>query len=226
MDKDRPGPVRSDPSGPKATKQRRRRTKRAGEPEAAAATGIDTGFLEGRILIAMPGIGDPRFERSVLLMCVHNENQAMGLVLNRPLDGLTVPGLLRRLNLGADNVPEAPVLYGGPVERGRGYVLHTDDYATAASTLAVTEGVALTDTREVLDALGDEMRRPRRSVLALGYAGWGAGQLERELQEGVWLTCEPDETLVFGRDHETKWTHALSKIGVTADRLSPQAGRA
>ncbi len=225
MDKDRPGPVRSDPSGPEATDERER--SHGGSPGPRAdETGAETGFLEGRILIAMPGIGDPRFERAVLLLCVHNENQAMGLVLNRPLDGLTVPGLLRRLDLGADNVPDAPVLYGGPVERGRGYVLHSDDYRSAGSTMPVADGVALTDTREVLDALGDEMRRPRRSVLALGYAGWGAGQLERELQEGVWLACEPDEMLVFGDDHDEKWTHALGKIGVTPDRLSTQAGRA
>ena len=223
MDKDRPAPAPSDPDGPEAMGRSRRTTDSTPGPDAAET---DVAFLDGRILIAMPGIGDPRFERSVLLLCVHNEHQAMGLVLNRPMNGLTVPGLLRRLNLGADNVPEAPVLYGGPVERARGYVLHTDDYASAGSTLPVAEGLALTDTRDVLDALSDEDRRPRRSILALGYAGWGAGQLERELQEGVWLACEPDETLVFGRDHETKWTHALSKIGVTADRLSPQGGRA
>ena len=223
MDKDRPAPARSDPGGPEATGAPRRTKDSAPGPDVADT---QVAFLDGRILIAMPGIGDPRFERSVLLLCVHNEQQAMGLVLNRPMNGLTVPGLLRRLNLGADNVPDAPVLYGGPVERARGYVLHTDDYASAGSTLPVAEGLALTDTREVLDALSDEDRRPRRSILALGYAGWGAGQLERELQEGVWLACEPDETLVFGRDHETKWTHALSKIGVTADRLSVQGGRA
>ncbi len=187
-------------------------------------TGCD--FLQGRILIAMPNIGDPRFERTVLLVCAHDENQAMAIALNRPLTGMKVATLLSRIGMGGDNVPEAPVLFGGPVERERGYVLHTDDYCAANSTIPVAEGVSLTDTREVLDALGEDLRRPRRFLLALGYAGWGAGQLESEIRQGVWLTCDADEELVFGNDHPGKWTQALAKIGVSADRLSTQAGRA
>lgn len=185
-----------------------------------------TAFLEGRILIAMPGIGDSRFERSVLLVCVHNEQQAMAIALNRPLTGLKLGGLLQRIGMGGENVPESPVLFGGPVERERGYVLHTDDYCAGQSTVPVGEGVSLTDTREVLEALGQESRRPRRFLLALGYAGWGAGQLESEIREGVWLTCDADEELIFGEDHAGKWDRALAKIGVSADRLSSQAGRA
>jgi len=173
----------------------------------------------------MPGIGEP-FERVILLLCVHNDEQAMAIALNRPLEGITVPGLLRRLGMAPGDAPEAPVLFGGPVERARGYVLHTDDYRSAGSTLPVAEGVALTDTREVLDALGDKARRPAHAILALGYAGWGPGQLENELREGAWLTCDPDEELVFGEDYDAKWSRALEKIGVTADRLSSQAGRA
>ena len=183
-------------------------------------------FLNGRMLIAMPGIGDERFERAVLVVCLHDEEQAMAIIVNRPMSGLSMPTLLGRLGMEGEEAPKSMVMFGGPVERERGYVLHTDDYATPGSTLPVAEGVALTDTREVLEALGDKDRRPRQAMLALGYAGWGPGQLERELQDGVWLTCDPDETLLFGSDHDAKWTYALAKIGVTPDRLSVQAGRA
>jgi putative transcriptional regulator len=183
-------------------------------------------FLKGRILIAMPGIGDPRFERAVLLLCSHDGEHAMGIVLNRPLEGLSIAGLLQRLGLETEGAPETPVLFGGPVERERGYVLHSDDYESQGSTIAVADGVAMTDTSEVLDALGDATRRPRRALLALGYAGWGPGQLEGELRQGVWLACDPDEDLLFGDDHEHKWSAALAKIGVSPEHLSPQAGRA
>ncbi len=183
-------------------------------------------FLAGQLLIAMPGIGDQRFERTVLLVCLHDDEQAMAIILNRPMSGLTVASLLNRLGLDSDDAPDTPVMFGGPVERERGYVLHTDDYSSPGSTLPVAEGVSLTDTREVLEAFGDGERRPRKAMLALGYAGWGAGQLEHELQEGVWLTCDPDEELLFGADHDSKWTSALAKLGVTPGRLSMQAGRA
>lgn len=196
------------------------------EEGATFRTRAEAGYLQGQLLIATPAIGDPRFERTVLLICVHDQTQAMALVLNRQLQGLRVPTLLKRLGLGGDNVPENPVLFGGPVERERGYVLHTNDYEASHSTLEVAPGLALTDTREVLDALGDPRRRPRRFLLALGYAGWGAGQLESEIRQGAWLTCDPDETLVFGRNLDGRWAAALGKLGVQPERLSAQAGRA
>ncbi len=226
MDKNRPAPLSSDPVGsehPAGPKDVSGAT--AGEALRRSRPEGADGYLDGRILIAMPGIGEP-FERMIMIMCVHDEEQAMAIALNRPLEGLTVGGLLKRLGMGSDAALDGPVLFGGPVERSRGYVLHSDDYASANSTLPVAEGVALTDTREVLDALGDPSRRPSRALLALGYAGWGPGQLETELKEGVWLTCDPDEELIFGVDHEAKWVRALEKIGVSADRLSTQAGRA
>jgi putative transcriptional regulator len=201
----------------------------AGEPTPGKRRGSSEksgDYLQGSILIAMPNIGDPRFDRTILLICSHDAEHAMGIVLNRPLDGLNVPGLLHRLGLNTEGVPESPVLFGGPVERERGYVLHSDDYVAEGSTIDVAEGVALTDTREVLDALGDVARRPRRALLALGYAGWGAGQLEGELRQGVWLTCEADEELLFGEDHAAKWAGALARIGVSPERLSSQGGRA
>ncbi len=184
-------------------------------------------FLSGRLLIAMPGIEDPRFEQALVLVCSHTPELAMGITLNRPLDGVTVPDLLERLNVKT-NIQLAPqlVLAGGPVERERGFVLHTEDFRAPESTVPVSEGIALTATRDVLQAMGDAAQRPRRSTLALGYAGWGPGQLEREIRENVWLTCEPDEALVFGDDHEAKWGRALAKLGVSAGALSSQSGSA
>ena len=184
-------------------------------------------FLAGRILISMPGIGDPRFERAVILMCAHSADYAMGIAVNRPVEGLSLGGLLDRLGVKADVSPaEQPVLAGGPVERERGFVIHTSDYATSDSTVPVTDEVSMTPTREVLEAMVDSDRKPRQSILALGCAQWGSGQLEHEIRESVWLACDADEALIFDGDHETKWTRALAKIGVRADHLSAQAGRA
>lgn len=187
----------------------------------------DPEFLTGQALIAMPGIGDPRFERAVILICAHDSGHAMGLVVNRPLDGLTSPDLLERLGVAsASAAPQEPVLLGGPVERERGFVLHTLDYLNGDTSAKVSDGIALTATRDVLEAMADPIRRPRRAVLALGYAGWGAGQLEQEIRDNIWLTCTPDEALVFSQDFDHKWSQALARIGVSANNLSVQAGRA
>jgi putative transcriptional regulator len=184
------------------------------------------GFFAGQLLIAMPGISDPRFERALILICLHDEQHAMGVAVNRPVEGLTLPDILARLDIEANiTVPPDLVLMGGPVERERGFVVHTDDY-NAENTVEVGAGLAFTATRDVLEAMASHNRQPRRAVLALGYAGWGAGQLENEIKENVWLTCEPDESLVFGHDFAHKWSQALAKIGVDPDRLSSYAGRA
>ena len=183
--------------------------------------------LAGRMLIAMPGIGDPRFERAVILMVAHTSDEAMGIAVNRPMQGLNLPELLERLGVKSQiRIPAQAVLVGGPVERERGFVLHTDDYQATDSTRSVGEGVALTATREVLDALGDAIKRPRQSVLALGFADWTGGQLEQELRDNVWLTCDADEALIFDSDYDTKWVRALGKLGVSAAHLSSVAGRA
>ena len=189
--------------------------------------GEDGDFLTGRLLIAMPGIDDPRFEHAVILMCAHSPEHAMGIAVNRPMEGMSLPGLLDKLGVDARiELSDRSVLAGGPVERERGFVLHTDDFNAPKSTLAVAEGLALTATREVLEAIADPDLSPRRAVLALGCAGWSPGQLEREIRDNVWLTCDPDEALVFGEDHDTKWERALAKIGVSAAQLSMQSGRA
>jgi putative transcriptional regulator len=198
----------------------RKITARRDEPDESA-------FLVGRMLIAMPGIGDPRFERTVILMCAHSPEQAMGIIVNRPVEGLSLSDLFDRLGVrGSIVLPSLAVLAGGPVERERGFVLHTDDYCTPGSTLAVGDGVALTATREILEAMSDEALRPRCAILALGCASWGEGQLEDELKENVWFACDADEALIFDDDHDTKWSRALAKLGVTPERLSLQAGRA
>jgi putative transcriptional regulator len=187
---------------------------------------MDSAFLTGQMLIAMPAIGDARFERSLILLCAHDATHAMGVAINRPVEGLSVPDLLRRLDISAGKgVSDTPVLMGGPVEIERGFVVHTDDYR-AEHTMPVSGGYALTATRDVLLAMAQPGAGPRRAVLALGYAGWSAGQLEGELRHNVWLTCEADEALVFDHDHASKWTRALAKLGVDPQFLTAEAGRA
>ena len=187
---------------------------------------MEGGFFSGQLLIAMPGISDPRFERALILVCAHDRQHAMGIALNRPVEGLTVPDLLERLEIKSTiRLPPDLVLMGGPVERERGFVLHTADYQGEAS-LDVGEGVALTATREVLEAMATDAGAPSKSLLALGYAGWGAGQLEDEIKQNVWLTCEADEALIFDHDYEGKWGRALAKLGVDPKFLSAEAGRA
>ena len=184
-------------------------------------------FLAGRLLVAMPGIEDERFERAVLYMCAHDEEQAMAITVNRPVEGLTVFELLDKLGVRSEiKTQNSLVLLGGPVELERGFVLHTDDFNSPDSTLALHDGLALTATRDVLDAMGSPIHHPRRAILALGYAGWGPGQLEQEVRDNIWLVCDADEELLFDDDHEHKWTRALAKLGISADHLSTQAGRA
>lgn len=189
--------------------------------------------LEGQMLIAMPGIGDPRFERTVIFMCAHSPDGAMGLVVNKPADDLTFVDLLDRLNVLPeddqirlpDDVADILVQFGGPVETGRGFVLHTTDYFIADSTLPIDDRIGLTATLDILRAIA-EGEGPRRAMLALGYAGWGPGQLESELLQNGWLHCEADETLLFGSDLEGRYDHALRKIGIDISKLSSLSGRA
>lgn len=187
----------------------------------------DVDFLAGRLLVAMPGIEDERFERAVLFLCAHDADQAMGIALNRPVEGLTVFDLLDKLGVRSQITTPTPlVLMGGPVELERGFVLHTDDFNSPDSTVALADGLGLTATRDVLDALGSPIHHPRRALLALGYAGWGPGQLEQEVRDNIWLICDADEDLLFDDDHAHKWTRALAKLGISADHLSAQTGRA
>jgi len=188
----------------------------------------DDGFLNGRLLIAMPTMTDPRFEKTVVLICHHTPETAMGIVLNKPMGGVSFEGLLKQLKVETPegiHVPDLPVHFGGPVQPSRGFVLHSDDYRIDNATLAVTQGIALTATMDVLKALstGDG---PEHALFALGYAGWGAGQLESELQANAWLIGEPDPTLVFGGNLDRIWTMALARIGVDPGMMSEDSGRA
>lgn len=187
----------------------------------------DVSSLTGRLLVAMPGIGDPRFEHAVILICAHGPDHAMGLRLDHPAKGVDLKTVLDKLDAPApeQSIGRA-VLMGGPVERERGFVLHTDDWSVGDDTLPFGEGLAMTGTREALAAMTDAVAGPRRSALMLGYAGWGEGQLEDELADNVWLTAEADMDLIFDADHATKWTRALAGMGVDAAMLSSQGGRA
>ena len=183
--------------------------------------------LAGRLLVAMPGIGDPRFEHAVILVCVHAPDHAMGLRLDRPAPGVDLKKVLTKLDTVAPaNSAARAVLVGGPVERERGFVLHTDDWIAPDASLSFGDGLAMTGTREALAAMTDPVAGPRRSVLLLGYAGWGEGQLEDELGENVWLTADADPELIFDADYDGKWAKALAGLGVDPAQLSGQSGRA
>ena len=182
-------------------------------------------FLTGQLLIAMPAMADERFAQSVIYLCAHTPEGAMGLVLNRPVARPTFEELLKQLKV--DPIPparEIRMYAGGPVDSGRGFVLHTADW-TGDGSLMVDDGVALTASLDVLKVIA-EGSGPRECLLALGYAGWGPGQLDRELQENAWLPVPADEALVFGGDHGTQWRRALAKMKIDPLLLSPSAGHA
>lgn len=181
--------------------------------------------LAGSLLVAMPQMSDPRFERAVIFMCAHNEEGAMGLVVNKLFDQLSFRDLLDQLEIPAGpRLQQIRVHAGGPVEAGRGFVLHSDDYLREG-TMAVDSGFALTATTDILRAIADG-DGPRTSILALGYAGWGPGQLEREFASNGWLHVPADPELVFGADLEHKWLLSLNKLGISPSVLSSQAGHA
>lgn len=183
------------------------------------------GYLTGHLLIAMPNMRDPRFEKSVIYMCVHNAEGAMGLVVNRQIDGITFPELLEQLNIDTEaSAPSMPVYFGGPVETGRGFVLHSADYEQSG-TIMVDPLIGLTATVDILKDIA-EKSGPRQSILALGYAGWGPGQLDGEIQQNAWLHVPSDATLLFECDLDTKWERAIGKIGFDPALLSGDAGHA
>ena len=185
----------------------------------------DTGYLDGHLLVAMPTMSDPRFARTVIYLCAHTADGAMGLVVNRLLDSLTFPDLLEQLGIQTSSMDdEIRVHFGGPVESARGFVLHSTDYMHDASMI-VDGNIALTATVDVLKAMAGGMG-PRRHLLALGYAGWAPGQLDAEIQANGWLLCPADENLVFGTDVISKWSRAVDKIGIDITKLATQSGHA
>jgi len=189
---------------------------------------VDEGesFLEGKLLIALPGMTDERFAQTVIYMCAHSANGAMGIVINKPIPGLSFAEVLKQLQI--ETKPSAgdfPILYGGPVETGRGFVLHSGDYEGSDSTLPVSEDISLTATLDILRAIA-EGRGPKQALFALGYAGWAPGQVESEFQRNGWLHCEADPALVFGVHPDQKWRNALQRLGVGPSGLVSDAGRA
>lgn len=178
------------------------------------------------MLIAMPSMGDPRFEKAVIYLCAHSEEGALGIVVNRRANSINRKDLLSQLQIECEPEREAePVHFGGPVETGRGFVLHSTDWTMPEATLEVDGVICMTATVDVLKAIAAGAG-PRRSMIALGYAGWGEGQLEGELRDNGWLTCDGDEEIIFGDDDASKWTAALAKLGIDPMMLSASGGTA
>lgn len=183
------------------------------------------GFLTGQLLIAMPQMPDPRFARTVIYICSHSDDGAMGLVINRLFEELSFQELLEQVGLqDADLTNEIPVHSGGPVESARGFVLHSAEFVHD-ETLVVDEGVALTASVDILRAIAHG-EGPRQSLLALGYSGWGPGQLENEIHGNGWLNAPADDDLLYGEPLETKWKRSIAKIGIDFSMLSGESGRA
>jgi len=182
-------------------------------------------WLTGQLLVAMPSMPDARFARSAVYICSHGPNGAMGIIINRLFNDADFGMLLDQLNIvQSARTPDLPVYYGGPVETGRGFVLHSADYVREG-TVVVGDNIALSATVEILQAIADG-GGPERLIMALGYSGWGAGQLEEEMKANGWLTVPADEELLFDVALDKKWERALAKIGVSPMLLSGEAGHA
>jgi len=200
-------------------------------PGKSVSTG--TTYLDGQLLIAMPVMEDERFARSVIYVCAHSADGAMGIIVNRPAGSIDFPQLLRQLDIVDDAAPielsddgeTVKILRGGPVETSRGFVLHSSDYSIKDATLPIDDGICLTATLDILKAIA-QGTGPRQAILALGYAGWAPGQLESEIQHNGWLHCPADPDLIFGRDMDDKYQRALKKIGIDLAMLSNSAGHA
>ena len=183
-------------------------------------------FLLGKLLIALPGMPDPRFEKSVILMCAHSQDGAMGLIVNKPFEGISFRELMTTLNVPVgEDTPDPPILFGGPVKVGQGFVVHSSDFQSGDSSMKVTSEISLTATIDILRAIA-EGRGPKKALFALGYAGWGPGQIEDELLANGWLHCDVDNAIVFDLAHDAKWQAALGTLGADISGLSSEAGRA
>lgn len=182
--------------------------------------------LTGQLLIAMPGMPDPRFEHGVVYLCAHSEEGAMGLIVNKPTGDVSLGALMDQLSIEArPDLAGGAIHFGGPVELGRGFVLHSPDYRSEMTTLDVDASFAMTATLDILEAIAGG-GGPDKRLIMLGYAGWGPGQLEAELSENGWLTCPASTELVFDTPDSEKWEAALASLGVSALALSSEGGRA
>ena len=184
------------------------------------------GFLTGKLLIAMPGMADMRFEKSVIFMCSHSAEGALGLIVNKPLDGLPFRELMTQMDIPVtDTTPSVPVMFGGPVETDRGYVLHSSERANVSASLAVTSEISLTPTIDILRAIA-RGTGPQKFLFALGYAGWAPGQIEDEIADNGWIHCDADTEIIFRGDARAKWELALAKLGASISGLSSDIGHA
>jgi putative transcriptional regulator len=191
----------------------------------------DNSFLDGQFLIAMPAMLDPNFVKTVVYICAHSDDGAMGFVINRP-QNVSFRDILLHLDIvnesGVDELPDEitgfPVLCGGPVDSGRGFVIHSDDYH-CKSSIPLSEEICLSTTQDVIKAISAG-KGPQRAAMMLGYAGWGAGQLEIEIAQNAWLTCPASETMIFDHDLETKYDRAMALLGISSSRLSSDFGHA
>lgn len=182
--------------------------------------------LTGKMIVAMPAMGDARFDHAVILICAHSDEGAMGLIVNKPVPDLSFTDLLTQLKIRrAPKGRDIRLHIGGPVERGRGFVLHSADYTGGQATTRVGETYGMTATMDVLEALA-QGEGPANAILALGYSGWGPGQLESEIARNDWLTADASDELVFGAQDSRKWGQALQAMGIAPISLSPSAGRA
>jgi putative transcriptional regulator len=182
-------------------------------------------YFTGQLLIAMPGMRDEQFYKTVIYVCAHTDDGAMGLILNQVINGLSFPSLIEQLGIEeVVNDPTVPIHFGGPVESGRGFVLHSNEYQRDA-TLEVDDSVSLTATIDVLKAIAGG-RGPKQSLLALGYAGWGPGQLDDEIRANGWLQVPADMDLIFGDNQVNKWELSIAKIGIDPGMLSDEVGHA
>lgn len=193
--------------------------------DSSEETKSEDGYLAGQLLVAMPHMLDERFAKTVIYVCAHTEDGAMGLVVNKVMENIDFPDLLDQLSLSASPKGEdIRVHFGGPVESGRGFVLHSSDYVQDA-TMVIDKAIAMTATTDILRDIA-EGEGPRNSLLALGYAGWGPGQLDTEIQANGWLSVQADDNLVFNMDPKSVWQGALSKMGIDVSMLSGDAGHA
>ncbi|TRD23191.1 YqgE/AlgH family protein [Palleronia caenipelagi] len=181
--------------------------------------------LTGKLLIAMPGMGDPRFDHSVIVLCSHGTDGAMGLIVNKPSAEISLTKLLKQLSIATAGCEDRPVFYGGPVENSRGFVLHSADYFQGDATLDVDGRYGMTATLDVLRALASG-GGPDAAIVILGYAGWGSGQLEAELAENVWLVADAGSELVFETQPDALWSAAIASLGIDPLLLSGEGGQA
>ncbi len=182
--------------------------------------------LTGQLLIAMPGMPDPRFEHSLIYLCAHSNEGAMGLIVNKPSADVTFGNLVEQLSIESPiDVRDIRVHFGGPVELGRGFVLHSPDFQSQMTTLNVDEAFSMTGTLDVLETIA-QGAGPEKRLIVLGYAGWGPGQLESEIASNGWLTCDASPALVFDTEDDQKWEAALGSLGISPLALSSEGGRA